>query len=308
MLASLPEELDLEIFSYLELLDQENFIYANKFFFNRFLKGKLRSIMMMNRFNVINYLIFEDFRRQVLKMVLYPSKQLSVDVSRLGKGNFDMTMAQVMKTLEANQMSSTSLTKIIPNPSLSLLTNDITLPSVGSLQLNTLKVTDHSFYQYFLSALKRLQSLHLTRDPGRTPSFLPRVLTYLTTNASLLRLRELRLHGYRKLLELPYIPGVEKITLRYMSELSVFDARYFSPGINALTDLTIEDCENLIDVSMLGSVKNLTLTRCPNIIDISSLQRNQKVAITQCDGLRDYSNAFTHTRELSLQQVNYVQL
>eukprot|EP01040_Poterioochromonas_malhamensis_P013188 gene13188-14473_t len=294
----LPEDMDLEILSYLEEVDQESFIYTNKFLYDRFYVGKMRELTLQKWKNILHFLVYDDFRSQVLRRAKHPLKQLSLVLPNVYRALIVQGLAEGTKLLHTRNSASFVPPLVFPQSLFSLRSNDLSFPS--SLQLKSLSISDGLFYQYFLTAVNRLTSLRLYRDEDQ-PSFLPRVLSSLQTHSTALGLKELCLSGYRKLKQLPFLAGLKKVTLEFMEEFTSFDEGYFAiTNKLALMTVVLNSCKVLQDVSMLGSVPYLMLINCPSIREINGLQKNHSVIVEGCDCVVDYWCSFKEVKELTI--------
>eukprot|EP01040_Poterioochromonas_malhamensis_P014325 gene14324-15846_t len=292
----LPEDMDLEILSYLEEIDQESFIYTNKFLYDRFYVGKMRELKLQKWQNILHFLVYEDFRSQVLRRVKQPHKQLSLVLPNTYRALIVQGLAEGTKLLHNRNSASFVPPLGFPQSLFSLRSNDLSFPS--SLQLKSLSISDGLFYQYFLTSIKRLTSLRLYRDEDQ-PSFLPRALSSLQAHSAALGLKELCLSGYRRLRQLPFIAGLKKVKLEFMEEFTSFDEEYLAiRNKKALKTVVLNSCKVLQDVSMLGSVPYLMLINCPNVREINGLQKNHSVVVDGCDCVVDYWCSFREVKQL----------
>ncbi len=300
-LVKLPEEMDLEILSYLEEVDQESFIYMNKFLYDRLYVGKMRELNLWKWQNILHFLVYDDFRSQVLRRVKQPHKQLSIALAGIYRGYVTKGLAETTLFLASKQSVTFVPSLTFPQPSLSLRSNELSSPSISSLQVKSLSISDVLFYRYFLTTVKRLTSLELYRDTDQ-PSFLPRVLSYLQTHSTSLGLKELRLSGYRKLQQLLFVAGIEKVTLEFMEEFTSFDEEYFVNTNNPTTLKTIilYYCFAFCDLSKLHTVPNVMLKNCPKVQHIDALQKNESVMIDRCDMVVDYWRSFREVKDLTI--------
>ncbi len=296
----LPEDMDLEILSYLEEDDLECFIYTNKFLYDRLYIGKMRKLKLLNWHNILHFMVYDDFRSQVLRRVKNPSKQLTIDLPWIHGRGIAQALAETIPFLVSQQSATFVPSMNFPKPSLSLLSYDLSFPSISSLQLMFLSISDVLFHRYFLTAVTRLMSLRLYRDEDQ-PSFLPRVLSYLQTHSISLRLKELYLSRYQNQQLLPFIAGLQKVTLELMGDFTSFHEDYFlDRNKPALKTIVLNSCKVFKDLSMLGSVPNLVLRNCPKICNIDALQKNESVMIDCCDLVVDYWCSFREVKEVEI--------
>eukprot|EP01040_Poterioochromonas_malhamensis_P008870 gene8870-9607_t len=294
----LPEDMDLEILSYLEDVDQESFIYTNKFLYDRFYVGKMRELKLQKWQNILHFLVYDDFRSQVLRRVKHPHKQLSLVFPNTYLVLTSQGLSQAKAFVAAKRASSRIPFLNSLQPSLSLRSHELSFSS--SLKLHYLSISDVLYYQYFLTAVNRLTSLRLYRDEDQ-PSFLPRVLSSLQTHSTSLRLKELCLSGYQSQRLLPFIAGLEKVTLEFMDIFTSFHGDYFAntnkPGLKTII---LNFCKVFYDLSMLGSVPSLTLIKCPKVQNIDALNKNESVMIDRCDMVVDYWRSFREVKDLTI--------
>lgn len=288
----MDENIVREVLSYLIEPEIKSFAYVNYYYFDCICKAGFRHVILTKQNNIIYYLIYQDFRDYVNRLIRSPLKQLSFH-------SFNET--RVIQTV----IDAVTDNRYLPHawegfglapPSLPLSNFATALPEARSLQFCSIVTTDLIFQRFLQTAIKKVTNLSIYPDYTSSQCFLTEIFSFLEAERGTLGLQSLSLCGFSdSIYTLPYISTLKQLVIKLSS--MTFDPKYEEKDHKF--DSILCEVNSALREFKLQNVRSLKLHHIP-IEDISIIYKITDVDISFCPNIKYFPVVFPPSENMTL--------
>ncbi len=293
----MDEDIVRQVLSFLEENERKSFANVNHYYFDCICKAGYRKVVLTKQNNLIYYLIYQDFREQVERLIRSPLKQLSFHSFNEQYQPSSRVIQAVIDAVKDNRYLPHAWEGFaLPPPSLPLTEFIVALPEARSLQFCSIITTDLIFARFLQPALKKVTNLSISSDYTSSQRFLTEIFSFLEGEGSSLGLQSLTLTGFSdSVYRLPYISTLKQLVIRLSS--MTLDPMYEEN--NHEFESIVFEVNTALREFKLSNVRTLKLQHLP-IEDISVIDKISDVNISFCSQIRFFPVVFPVSEKMTL--------